>query len=268
MSVKIILTAGYARAKHVLALAELLTRDGVLIGGVLVVSPYSFKRLRSTVRSRGWSFVGSAARRIIGMRCTSGENGSSIDPLDAFLMTNRIPDISLREWSQRHRVAYLDVASLNSPHALAFVKDVAPDGVIYSGGGILRKSFIDVAHRKVINAHSGPLPQVRGMNACEWSLLLGLKPTVTIHFIDEGIDTGRSIESIPIHIEQGDDIARLRSKCIVAGITGLRRNVIKMIDLAADPFNSSETRTRQCYVLAPALRALLESKLADGEYVT
>lgn len=267
MSVKVILTAGFARAKHVLALAELLTRDGVLIGGVLVVSPYSFKRLRSTVRTRGWSFVGGAARRIIGMRCAAVESGSSRDPLEAFLVVNQIPNISLPEWTRRHRVAYLNVASLDSPQALAFVKEVAPDGVIYGGGGILRKGFIDAAHRKVINAHSGPLPQVRGMNACEWSLLLGLRPTVTIHFIDEGVDTGSSIEAISIEVEHGDDIERLRSKCIVAGIVGLRRNANEVIVRAADPFDSSEARTRQCYVLAPALRTLLESKLASGAYV-
>jgi methionyl-tRNA formyltransferase len=28
------------------------------------------------------------------------------------------------------------------------------------------------------------------MNACEWALLLGHAPAVTIHLIDRGIDTG------------------------------------------------------------------------------
>jgi folate-dependent phosphoribosylglycinamide formyltransferase PurN len=267
MSVKIILTAGFSRAKHVLALAELLARDGVLIGGVLVVSPYTFKRLRSMVRTRGWSFIGGAARRIMGIRSVSAKSGSSNDPLEAYLKANQIPSMSLREWARRHRVPYLDVASLNSPQALAFVKNVAPDGVIYGGGGVLGKSFINAAHRKVMNAHSGPLPQVRGMNACEWSLLLGLRPTVTIHFIDEGVDTGPSIEAIPVPVEHDDDIERLRSKCTVAGIAGLRRSVFEVTVRAAGPFNVSEVRTRQCYVLAPALQALLERKLASGVYV-
>ena len=34
------------------------------------------------------------------------------------------------------------------------------------------------------------LPFFRGMNVIEWSLLYNVKPTVTVHMISEGIDTG------------------------------------------------------------------------------
>jgi methionyl-tRNA formyltransferase len=42
----------------------------------------------------------------------------------------------------------------------------------------------------VLNAHLALLPEIRGMNSPEWSLLYEVPLGVTIHFMDTGIDTG------------------------------------------------------------------------------
>ena len=135
--------------------------------------------------------------------------------------------------------------------------------MIYGGGGgILKLPFINAAEGRILNAHSGPLPEIRGMNACEWSLLLGLPTEMTIHVIDQGIDTGPVLETIPIEVEPGDDVETLRSKCAVLGVEGLLRAADRIHDLP-------ESRPQgelglQCFVLAPALRELLDWKLAEG----
>jgi folate-dependent phosphoribosylglycinamide formyltransferase PurN len=113
------------------------------------------------------------------------------------------------------------VPDLNHDRSIEFVRASACDGVLYAGGGIIRGRFIDAARGRILNPHSGPLPEIRGMNACEWALLLGLPPAVTIHFIDEGIDTGGVVSQIPIGVEQGDTVESLRGKCVVAGINGI-----------------------------------------------
>jgi hypothetical protein len=256
MSLRVSLTAGYDGALNVLALAELLRRDGVTVASVLVVSPYQLGRLRSLVRQRGLRFLKPAAQRLLGR----GAGAAAADPLTDFLIEHGIAERSLAKWARRYAVPYHRVSSLNHPDALAAVRASAADGVIYGGGGILAPAFLEAARGRVLNAHAGPAPEIRGMAACEWALLLGLQPRVTIHFIDRGIDTGPVIASIPVEVAPGDTIARLRSRCVVLGVAGLRREV-EALRRPLPPARRDAGASRQCFVLAPALTELLELRL-------
>jgi hypothetical protein len=254
---RILLTAGFDRAPNVLALAELLSRDRHQVAGILVVSPYSLTRLRRMVRLHGRAVVLRSLRRLVGKKRTSDEP----DAVDLFFEEEGIVFDSLRQWCLVHRVPHHVVMSLNSRDSVSIVAQAQPDVVIYGGGGILRTPFLDAAGRRVLNAHSGPLPAIRGMNPCEWSLLLGAPPAVTIHFIDEGITTGKVIETIPLGIDAGDTVESLRAKCTVLGIQGLRRSVATLRQPGVFQEETPDL-SRQCFVMAPVLRDLLEWKLA------
>jgi methionyl-tRNA formyltransferase len=101
------------------------------------------------------------------------------------------------------------------------------------------------------------------MNACEWSLLLGEIPTVTIHVIDGGIDTGGVIATLPLELERGSTLEDLRGQCVELGVVGLRRAVesinaplpVRAVDAGA---------SRQCFTMAPVLRELVEIGLSHG----
>ena len=254
---RLLLTAGFDRALSVVALGELLTREGHQVVGVLVVSPYSLKRLRRLIRQRGRGILLQSARRLLGM----GGGGGGTDPLAEFLDAESIPERSLRTWARRRQVDYQVVPTLNGERAIAFLQASRIDGVLYGGGGILRSVFLKAAEGRVLNAHMGPLPEIRGMNACEWALLLGLPPSVTIHVIDRGIDTGGILESIPVSVEPGDTIEMLRARATVLGVQGLVRGAQRL----AQPLptrSANPAPGRQCFVLAPVLRELLEFRLA------
>jgi folate-dependent phosphoribosylglycinamide formyltransferase PurN len=249
------LTAGFDRAPAALALLGLLRRDGHTVVGVLVASPYRVARLRSELGRRGIGFVGRAALRLAS-RATSGGPG----PLDLLVAEAGVRQRSLGRACRERDVPCRSVSDLNDEVALRAVRDLAPDWVLYAGGGILRRAFLAAAKGRILNAHSGPLPEVRGMNACEWSLLLGLPCATTIHVIDSGIDTGPIVERIPVPIEPGDTIETLRERAVVVGVHGLVRAVgAEGTPRARAP---EADRHRQCYVLAPALRELAELALA------
>jgi hypothetical protein len=262
MSLRVWLTAGFDRAMPVVALAELLRRDGIAIAGLLVVNPYQIRRVRRLVRQHGLASLRSAARRLLGQDAALSAQADRSDPLTAFVVEHGIDERSLRRWAQRHGVPYHRVPSLNHPHTIAVVRASPADGVLYGGGGILKPAFLDAVHGRVLNAHAGPAPEIRGMAACEWALLLGLQPRVTIHFIDRGIDTGPVVASIPVNVERGDTIARLRSKSVVLGIAGLRREV-GVLRRSLPPRHPGAGDSRQCFVLAPALAELLELRLRE-----
>jgi hypothetical protein len=250
------LTAGFDRSPNAIAVGELLRREGVEIQAIFVVNPYSVKRLRAYVRQQGAGFVLRAAKRL------AGSAPKVRDAVHDLLDEKQIGDRSLKAWAGEHGVAYHVVPSLNAPQTLRGLSELAPDWVVYGGGGILRKRFLEATRGRVLNAHAGPLPEIRGMNACEWSLILGLPPHVTIHLINRGIDTGGIVKLYPLEVNAGDTIDELRARTTATGIVGLVQTVL---DPPAEMPPPSRPCSRQCYVLAPALRELLTQRLERGE---
>lgn len=264
MTTRIVLTSGYNRALHVIVLAELLWRDGLEVSGILVVTPYQIKRFRQMVRQRGWGFVKAAVRKLSGSRLPAGV-GEGESPLAQYARSEAIHYTSLRKWARDHCVPFRSVNSLNDENSLRFLRGTNASGVIYGGGGILKPEFLAAINGPVLNAHSGPLPAIRGMNACEWSLLRGLAPCVTIHAIDSGIDTGPILEEVPVSRQQGDSVDRLRDKCVLLGVQRLRHHAKKLGSIP--PAQSVVPLVeRQCFVLAPALRDILDQRLASGAH--
>jgi len=184
-----------------------------------------------------------------------------IEPVESFMRYHEINYSSISEWCRKNNVLKLTVKSLNDHATISFIRNNQPDWVIYGGGGILKDEFISASNGKILNAHSGPLPEIRGMNACEWSILLGYEPAVTIHLINRGIDTGGIIKKYPIMRAAGDTIEILRNRCVVEGITGLFETVMNPPAKLPEPDHKASS-FRQCYVMAPALKELLEKKLS------
>ncbi len=261
----VILTAGFNRARNVLAVAELLRRRNVCIEGLLVVSPYSWRRFRTYVRREGLDAVWNAVPRLVGWEDSAKKDEEAPDPLMQLYEEHDIEKQSLSSWAKSHDVPFQSVTSINDEEAVGAVEAADVDWVIYGGGGILRESFIDAADGLILNAHSGPLPEVRGMNACEWSLLLGYEPAVTIHLINHGIDTGGIISEHPVPVRDEDSVEHLRKRAVAIGVEALYQTVLDPPEQLPEPRTDAATH-RQCFVLAPALRELLEKRLAQGTY--
>jgi hypothetical protein len=264
---QVVFTAGFDRAWHVYGLAEWLRRDGVEIAGVIVVSPYTLRRLRRRWRKQGLQGLWNAVPRLLGRGpgggSKGGRAGESAGPLQRLLDRLAITPGSLRSWTKRHDVPYHSVTSVNDEVAVRAIKQARPDWVVYGGGGILHTPFIEAAGGRILNAHHGPLPEVRGMNACEWALLLGHAPAVTIHLIDRGIDTGTTLTEYPVRVASDDDIETLRSRCLARGMKGLRDAILNPPDTLPAPQQAPD-RHRQCFTMAPALREILADRLGRG----
>lgn len=73
------------------------------------------------------------------------------------------------------------------------------DYYLITGASILPGELI--AGKKVINAHPGLIPAARGLDAFKWSIINKLPLGVTLHYIDEQVDSGEIItmEKTPIY---------------------------------------------------------------------
>jgi phosphoribosylglycinamide formyltransferase-1 len=66
---------------------------------------------------------------------------------------------------------------------------------------LLTKPFLDRFANRIVNVHPSLLPEFPGARPIEDALAAGVETTgVTVHFVDEGIDTGTVIrqESVPV----------------------------------------------------------------------
>ena len=70
---------------------------------------------------------------------------------------------------------------------------------------LLTSAFLDSFPSRVINVHPSLLPLFPGMNAVEDALAAGVATTgVTVHYVDEGVDTGTVIEQREVPLVAGD----------------------------------------------------------------
>ena len=67
--------------------------------------------------------------------------------------------------------------------------------VLYTGGGIMPASLLDIPHLKFLHIHPGFLPQIRGADCTLWSTLLTGHASASCFYMSPGIDVGDIIHS-------------------------------------------------------------------------
>jgi methionyl-tRNA formyltransferase len=98
---------------------------------------------------------------------------------------------------------------------------------------LLRKDLISLPALGVLNCHSGWLPQYRGMDVVEWAILQskGKKPQLglSLHFMDQGVDTGPILLQQKVVMAKGESIEKLRARMegmmpgmMLRGVKGIR----------------------------------------------
>ncbi len=131
------------------------------------------------------------------------------------------------------------VKSINDPESVKFTKDLKADILIVYGTGILKKEIINVPSQGVLNIHPGITPEYRGLEPTFWAMTNQDfdKTGVTIHYIDEGIDTGRILAQETVEVEKNDSYHTLFEKSIEKGmdlilnvISDMENGKIKTID--------------------------------------
>ncbi len=123
-------------------------------------------------------------------------------------------DPELRKWADKLAVPFLPHSNVNDEVFIqtiaAFECDVF---VSMSFNQIFKTKIIDVPPLGFINCHAGALPFYRGRNPLNWALINGEKEFgVTVHYIDEGIDTGDIIVQNMISIKPNDNYGDLLRK--------------------------------------------------------
>jgi methionyl-tRNA formyltransferase len=90
--------------------------------------------------------------------------------------------------------------TVNGQETVEAISSLEPDVVIQHTGAILQRQVFEIARIGTLNLHPGIAPLIRGQNPISWALWerepgwLG----ATVHYIDEGIDTGPVLAYAPV----------------------------------------------------------------------
>jgi phosphoribosylglycinamide formyltransferase-1 len=78
---------------------------------------------------------------------------------------------------------------------------------------LLEPAFLERFRGRVINVHPAPLPDFPGAHPLEDLLVAGApEAAATVHYVDEGVDTGRVIASERVPVLEGDTVETLRMR--------------------------------------------------------
>ena len=80
-----------------------------------------------------------------------------------------------------------------------YIKYLKPDLAIAFGVGLIKPYIFDIPKWGTINIHRGHIDSYRGLDSDLWALYNKEfnKIDVTIHYIDEHLDTGDILEYLP-----------------------------------------------------------------------
>ena len=78
---------------------------------------------------------------------------------------------------------------------------------------LLTAPFLERFPRRILNVHPSLLPAFPGAHAVEDALTHGVKVTgATVHFVDEGVDTGPIVLQEPVEVREGDTAETLHAR--------------------------------------------------------
>jgi folate-dependent phosphoribosylglycinamide formyltransferase PurN len=212
-----------------IVLNRLLDMPQYQVVGVVKATPFSFtskgrKRLRKHLKQVGWRFGW-----LLFWQWLVQAVGFLITLLLPFLRKRLKPAWKL---AMDHGVPVLKTANVNSVKSREFLVTCKPDLLVSAYfSQILKKPVLDIPKRGTINVHPGWLPAYRGAMAYFWVLKHGGETGgVTVHWIDEGIDTGSVIARRKFRITPNMTQQTVLAMTAIIGASLLKRVGTKLLN--------------------------------------
>lgn len=126
--------------------------------------------------------------------------------------------------AKRHDVDHRHTTNVNKGAYREYVKDRSPDVLVsIAATQQFDTDLIKLPSRCAINIHSSLLPEYRGVSPSFWTLLNDEPTTgITVHYIDEALDTGDVIRQEQLEIRDDDTLHSLNERVAEHGSTVLR----------------------------------------------
>ncbi len=120
-------------------------------------------------------------------------------------------------------VVYQELDEINSPDSVEWLRRQAADYLFVSWPKILKREALQSARLGVIGTHPAEVPRHRGRHSLHWLIVLGFEQSKVSFFeMDEGIDTGKLLLSVPYRLDPAQPIGAAADALEGAGYRGMR----------------------------------------------
>jgi hypothetical protein len=127
------------------------------------------------------------------------------------LLNAAFPDRDLIRLSARYGFRVFEAGNLNGTHAIELLQSSGAELGVVLGTRILKRAIFSVPKMGCVNLHKGKVPEYRGLPPGFWELYdRQTSAGVTVHFVDDGLDTGdvAGASEIPIHPKETPESLR------------------------------------------------------------
>jgi folate-dependent phosphoribosylglycinamide formyltransferase PurN len=115
---------------------------------------------------------------------------------------------SLAEICASRGVSCTTLATANAPEFVARLRELGVDVLLHQSPEILRGEVLRAPTIGVLNRHLSMLPAYRGAWPVFWQFVKGeSRLGITVHLVDEGIDTGAVLEQVAVERRSGETLA-------------------------------------------------------------
>ena len=134
----------------------------------------------------------------------------------------------LKDFCGEHGISYHLVDDHNSDSSLQILHHLQADVLITANTRIIKGHVINTPARATVNFHTSKLPLYAGLDSIFWALYHGEKEIgVTIHFLEEGLDTGNILTQTTIPVTADDDLSSLTVKANETGSQLMVETILK-----------------------------------------
>lgn len=169
--------------------------------------------------------------------------------------------LSPRQISKRYRIPIIKTKDINSADTMEKIKSIGPDILVSAYfNQILKKNIIELPRVSCVNLHLALAQKYRGLNSYFWVLAKGERETgVTLHEVDEGIDTGRVIAQKIVEIDDKESanalfirLSRTGAQLFVDSLDQIGKGEYLDLDMSGSEYYSTFTKKAYCELVQSA----------------
>jgi peptidoglycan/xylan/chitin deacetylase (PgdA/CDA1 family) len=203
-----------------LSISSLIRLPGIEVRGILLdTERATFRRrlrnLKHNVKREGLSYLWFRLGEAIYNKVEGWAEKLTPQKEVKQLLLESFPDhpFSLGDFTRTRNIPLMEVGNINSPKAVETLQQMDLDLGIVLGTRILKRSTFSVPRMGSINLHKGKVPEYRGQPAGFWEIYDGrTEAGISVHYVDEGLDTGDVVGEALIQIHPKDTSETLRRK--------------------------------------------------------
>ena len=147
-------------------------------------------------------------------------NGLLKEVAEVVLVFANKPQAAGLETAQAANIPTAALASKGIPRAtfdqkvLALIEPYQLDYIVLAGYmRILSPGFVTAYPKRIINIHPADTTQHQGLRGYDWAWKEGLEATkITVHYVDEGLDTGTIIAQYPVDLKGADSLEAVQRR--------------------------------------------------------